>query len=63
MKDRMNLDRLRHMNGHIGDNSIAVNITPGMDEHGRAHTYGSEAAANARNDISAQEFYNGDAKA
>lgn len=58
MKDRMNLDHLRHLNGHIGNNSIPINITRGMNEYGQAYTYGSREAADAKNDISEQEHRN-----
>ncbi len=59
MKDGLNLDHLRSAGrGEVKDNSMPINVTRGMNEYGQAYTYGSEAAANARNDFSEQEDRN-----
>lgn len=57
---KMNLDHLRSAGrGEVKNNSIPVNVTQGMNEYGQAYTYGSESSANAKNNVSEQEFFNG----
>lgn len=52
-----NIGRDNHERG-----GLDVNVTRGMNQYGQAYTYGSKEAADAQNDITQQEYYNGGCK-
>ena len=52
-----NIGRDNHERG-----GMDVEVTRGMNEYGQAYTYGDRMAADAQNNITAQEYYNGECK-
>lgn len=52
-----NIGRDNHVRG-----GMDVNVTRGTNEMGQSYTYGDKMAADARNDITEQEYYNGACK-
>jgi len=60
---KMNLDHLRGVGREgIKDNSLAINVTPGVNQYGQSYSYGKGDDAEPQNNAPTSLNYNGEPK-